>query len=948
MSLNAEHSMQVDVNNSGINNAFAVQGDHVGRKIKITFLSQGEVVDLSNCTATVKCSANGKTIAVNTCNIMDNVVTVELTKTMLAYSGKVKMQVSVTDGSGAIISSPIIYLIVGESISTTPVEDTPDFSILADLTGRIMAVLNDPAVGDTEVKDARGGYAVLGDRLKAADNATAEIINTLGKHSHTKDIYTAANWSLYNGITMTPHSDGGYVSFNGTANTNAQTFLLSLDKSIRLDANKATFALAKIRLRAVGANVTVSFRDDAFFNSTNVIATNAQTITGTWITDKLTDGEWRTIWVVTGGDKTISKLGIQPLPTTSDYKLQVSSVDCYYSGDSHEITDTISDLQSDILQNESNIEKLQTATEQQSKDITAVNTTANKNSSDISALGGRVATAEEDIAALKTDNTSNKSRLTTAEGKISTLEQKTTNNTTGLNALGQRVGVAETDITNLKTDNTSNKSRLTTAESNISALQTKANTNATNITANTNAIAAANQNIATNTANISDLQAFVGYTNDDILGLQVDYQNKTFTRLAGAVGKTAGADFDSFAMYGGRRRCNVANDGTITAYFGDENYTENGSNGQVMVYQPKFYYKVVPLKLDKNTDSGIGYHIRKANYYVSATPHTGFKLHPAFYDESGNAVDYILYSAYEGSLYSNGHIVSDDSETEATLNLSADYLCSYANTKPISGLYKPITRPNLETLAGNHGAGWHLETIKSVAANQLLMIIELGTMNTQTAKSENSTQSEQLVMGLGVVTITDNLPYSCSSLTGSTADLGNSTGMAESTKNKQGNTETTYTENGKVAVNYRGIENPWGNIWKHINGINIWGDRTMCGGQLYVADDFNFNERKRDGNYNAVGFTLPNKSGYINAIGYGGEAYDWLLIPSEIGGSSALPVGDYCYVTPKLGGYKTARLGGHWYSGAYAGGFCWISGDDVGVHDGESGGRLVYVPTARI
>ncbi len=103
-------------------------------------------------------------------------------------------------------------------------------------------------------------------------------------------------------------------------------------------------------------------------------------------------------------------------------------------------------------------------------------------------------------------------------------------------------------------------------------------------------------------------------------------------------------------MYGGRKRCNVADNGTITAYYGDTNYADDGTNGQVMVYQPKFYYKVVPLKLEKNVDTGIGYHIRKANYYVSDTPKAGFKPHPAFYDENGNEVDYILYSAYEGVL----------------------------------------------------------------------------------------------------------------------------------------------------------------------------------------------------------------------------------------------------------------------------------------------------------
>jgi hypothetical protein len=98
---------------------------------------------------------------------------------------------------------------------------------------------------------------------------------------------------------------------------------------------------------------------------------------------------------------------------------------------------------------------------------------------------------------------------------------------------------------------------------------------------------------------VEDIKAYIGYTDDDIVGLCVDFENKTFTRLAGAVGLSQGSDFNKFTMYGGRRRCNVLDDGTIVAYYGDEGYTEDGSNGQVMVFQPAFYYKVVPLKLEK-------------------------------------------------------------------------------------------------------------------------------------------------------------------------------------------------------------------------------------------------------------------------------------------------------------------------------------------------------------
>ena len=389
-------------------------------------------------------------------------------------------------------------------------------------------------------------------------------------------------------------------------------------------------------------------------------------------------------------------------------------------------------------------------------------------------------------------------------------------------------------------------------------------------------------------------------------------------------------------MYGGRRRCNVSDDGTINAYYGDEGYTEDGSNGQVMVFQPAFYYKVVPLKLEKNTDSGIGYHLRKANYYVSPKPKTGFKLHPAFYDENGNEIDYILYSADEGSMFDVSAKAYVNDNVDSITYEDGDLLCSVAGEKPISGFRQGIgTKVNLELMAQNRGAGWHLETIEAVSANQLLMMIELAMMNSQEG------------IGQGVVSITGNTAYNCSSLTGSTADLGNGTGQATSTVNEIGGTQTAYTENGKVSVTYRGVENPWGNISKHINGINIWGDGSMCGGQPYIADDFNFSESKKTDNYKPVGFTLSNANGFIKAMGYGSEEYDWLFMPSEIGGTSALPVGDYIYVASNLNGYRIAQLGGGCRSGDYAGSFYQIANGTVGGRSRGAGGRLVYIPTAK-
>lgn len=418
-----------------------------------------------------------------------------------------------------------------------------------------------------------------------------------------------------------------------------------------------------------------------------------------------------------------------------------------------------------------------------------------------------------------------------------------------------------------------------------------------------------------------------------IIGLQVDYENRTFTRLESAFGLSAGSDFDKFEMFGGRKRCNVLDDGTISAWYGEENYIEDGTNGQVMVYQPKFYYKVEPLKIEEQID-GIGYHLRKANYYVSETQREGFKLHPAFYDKNGNEVDYILMSAYEGCIYdtsANDYLKND----EHVMDASKDKFSSIAGARPATGVSKKLTRPNIEQMAKNRGEGWHSFGIKTASMEQLLMIVEMGMMNLQTA------------IGQGVV----NLPWGTGSditssyagVTGSTASLGNGTGRATETTTYEGGVSTNNTANGKTSICYRGVENFWGNIWKFVYGVNIWGNGKMAGGMPYICSDFNYDEGKNTDNYEGAGFTVANADGYISATGYSTK-YDWLFMASECIGNSSIPVGDYTYITKNLNGYKIARLGGYWGGGSYAGGFYWNLLDGVGARDRTVGGRLVYVP----
>ena len=557
-----------------------------------------------------------------------------------------------------------------------------------------------------------------------------------------------------------------------------------------------------------------------------------------------------------------------------------------------------------------------------------------------------------------TSANSAKSALDTAISNAKTAKSNLDTSTSTGNTVKKNLDTAISNATKTRSDLNAVISSAQSAQSSLSGVIAQASTAQTNLQnatnsatnvfnqltaenisakANLDALRSEDFNAQEILSGVTDIRAYLGMIEtEDVLGITMDYKNKTCTRIAGAKNLTAGADFDKFSMYGGRKRCNVSDGGTINAYYGDEGYTEDGSNGQVMVYQPKFYYLVCPLEYDRQ-ETGYGYHLRKANYYVSETQRAGFKLHPAFYDKNGNEVDYILMSAYEGCIYdtsANAYLKND----EQVMDASKDKFSSIAGARPASGVSQNLTRPNIEQLAKNRGEGWHSFGIKTASMEQLLMIVEMGMMNLQTA------------IGQGVV----NLPWTTGSdttssyagATGSTASLGNGTGRATETTTYEGGVATKNTADGKTSICYRGVENFWGNIWKFAYGINFYCEvgKPFLG---YVCKDFNYAESKRTDNYENIGFALPSENGYVSAMGYSTN-YDWLFLPSEVKGNSSLPVGDYYYQNNTWDGYRIALLGGVWYNGSNAGGFDWTLTNGVGYRGRHIGGRLVYVPTVTV
>lgn len=418
---------------------------------------------------------------------------------------------------------------------------------------------------------------------------------------------------------------------------------------------------------------------------------------------------------------------------------------------------------------------------------------------------------------------------------------------------------------------------------------------------------------------IADLEAFIGYSDEDIFGVEVDFVNKKFTRLSGAVNRTPGAAFDSINAFGGRKRCNVADDGTVTAYYGDSGYTTTGKNAagtpvQVMVEQPKFYYKVVPMVLEKGVK---GMKIRKARYYVSDTLKPGFKVHPAFV-ENGNVNPYIYLAAFEGSLFdssANAYIL----DNAQVADFAADKLSSIAGTKPAGGDTQNLTRANTRLLARKRGSGWEQAYAATAAASQLLMLIEYASFNMQTAIGRGNTDQGSSAA---------NIQY-----TGATVSLGNASGAVTNA-------------NGIQIISYRGEENFWGNIWTWVDGMNEENPDPFKSGQagtLHVADH-GFADNSKASPYKNTGIHPIQGSGYVSAFGYS-EEFDWLFIAVEYSGSDALPVGDYAWNNNP--GWRVASLGGCCISGSYAGAFYWSLYNAASYRYWSIGGRLVYVPSKK-
>ena len=137
--------------------------------------------------------------------------------------------------------------------------------------------------------------------------------------------------------------------------------------------------------------------------------------------------------------------------------------------------------------------------------------------------------------------------------------------------------------------------------------------------------------------------------------------------------------------------------------------------------------------------------------------------------------------------------------------------------------------------------------------------------------------------------------------TGDTDGLGNRSGMASGT-------------NGLIGINYRGIENFWGNTWEWVDGINIKADYNP-----WIADH-GFASDTFTAPYEDTGLTLLSSSDvYYSDIHFDSDN-NFFYLPKKTGGSSDSHFYDNYWINTRN---RVVRAGGPWTADSRAGLFAW-------------------------
>lgn len=378
------------------------------------------------------------------------------------------------------------------------------------------------------------------------------------------------------------------------------------------------------------------------------------------------------------------------------------------------------------------------------------------------------------------------------------------------------------------------------------------------------------------------------------------------------------------------RRCLLDRDGGVKEYL-DNELSWGGSylDYAVMTEMPEHWYKLY-------------FNGTKFRMMLSEIPLPGYKH-----------VDKFYISTYEARMYRTDNLLcsaagaSKLSDPNSTNFRGGDNTAEWDDTyrsllgRPVTNL----TRDQFRQAARKRGSGWEMYTYNAHKILFWLFAVEYATLDSQKPfnAQKDANGFAQGGLGPGPTQMTDWTNFNNANPLipcGYTNEFGNGSGeKAYVVKNASGGTHATL-----MANRYRGIENPFGHIWKYTDGANIQvttGDSGLS--ILWTTDDpSNFSDTSYTG-YDKKG-NICRTNGYAKKMLLG---EDGDIVATEVGGSSSTYWCDYYYTYTQANRLQVVLVGGNAVYGSDAGLAYVSTGNAPSDAYRDVGSRLCFFPEFR-
>lgn len=313
-------------------------------------------------------------------------------------------------------------------------------------------------------------------------------------------------------------------------------------------------------------------------------------------------------------------------------------------------------------------------------------------------------------------------------------------------------------------------------------------------------------------------------------------------------------------------------------------------------------------------------------------------------------VDKFYISTYEARMYRTDNLLCSAAGASKLSDPNSINFRGGDNTAEWDGTYRsllglPVTNLTIDQFrqaARKRGSGWEMYTYGAHKTLFWLFAVEYATLNSQKPfnAQKDANGFSQGGLGLGPTQMTDWTNFNNTNPLipcGYTNEFGNGSGeKAYVVKNASGGTHATL-----MANRYRGIENPFGHIWKYTDGANIQvttGDAGLS--ILWTTDDpSNFSDTSYTG-YDKKG-NICRTNGYAKKMLLG---EDGDIVATEVGGSSSTYWRDYYATNTSANRMQVIQVGGNADSGTSAGLAYVSAGDPPSGAYRRVGSRLCFFP----